>query len=220
MTDRRLTVIDDLLEPEPFASLHQWAREVDWYTPNQSDSEVIWHRNAPRNPAVSRAVIWPKAAFAVAAHSAIDSAQLYPTGTPVDAALRAIWAYALGSDHPGTDEADWAGIVASLFRFKAGERLLWHTDDRNYTAAFTFYVHPTWNPDWGGDLLYRPLHAAEGSGGFVTPRPNRLVLMTAGLPHCVSCVVSDSDAPRLSLSGFFVRPERVAELLAQNSVRD
>jgi hypothetical protein len=50
-------------------------------------------------------------------------------------------------------------------------------------------------------------------GEFLSPEPNRLVLMRAGIPHSISTVATPDGISRMALSGFYVRPDRIAEII-------
>jgi hypothetical protein len=129
---------------------------------------------------------------------------------------------------------DWDRISARPYVYPQGTGLSWHVDDHElYAGAFIYYAHPHWNAHWGGELLIaeRDLEAeAEqgempimahrfeteayserlleiGCGNFVSPKPNRLVIL-AGAPHMVARVHAAAGAAvRASIAGFFLRPE-------------
>lgn len=127
----------------------------------------------------------------------------------------------------------WDRVSARPYVYPQGTGLSWHVDDHElYAGAFIYYAHPHWNAHWGGDLLVaeRDLEAeAEqgempimghrfetesyserlleiGCGNFVSPKPNRLVMLS-GAPHMVSRITAAAGAAvRASVSGFFLRP--------------
>lgn len=128
----------------------------------------------------------------------------------------------------------WDRVSARPYIYPQGTGLSWHVDDHGlYAGAFIYYAHPHWNAHWGGELLVAesdPEDEAEqgempimahrfetepyserlleiGCGNFVSPKPNRLVLLS-GAPHMVARVnPSAGAAVRATVSGFFLRPE-------------
>ena len=147
---------------------------------------------------------------------------------------RAVAAILANPELPGTliDE-DWDRISARPYVYPQGTGLSWHVDDHElYAGAFIYYAHPHWNAHWGGELLVAerdseadaehgemPImgHRFEtesyserlleiGCGNFVSPKPNRLVMLS-GAPHMVARINSAAGASvRASVSGFFLRP--------------
>jgi Rps23 Pro-64 3,4-dihydroxylase Tpa1-like proline 4-hydroxylase len=62
-------------------------------------------------------------------------------------------------------------------------------------------------------MFFRDNPRKMSGGEFLTPQPNRLVLMRAGVPHSISTVATPDGVSRLALSGFYVRPDRIAEII-------
>ncbi|HTQ14426.1 MAG TPA: 2OG-Fe(II) oxygenase [Rhizomicrobium sp.] len=97
--------------------------------------------------------------------------------------------------------APWTGFTQSLWTFRAGMGLAWHTD-QGWLAGWIYYMHPQWRDDWGGALLV----AEDGARDPVpiAPAPNRLVLVRGGARHCIGKVEpAAGTAARTSVSGFF-----------------
>lgn len=160
------------------------------------------------------------------AELAHDPAQphVYPSNTAIDRVITAL----LGESQAYEElvGSDWARISARAYVYPAGSSLSWHRDDSElYTGAFIYYAHPYWNAHWGGELLVAegtdedlPIMAHRfeteayseglldrGTGRFVMPRPNRLVIL-GGAPHAIAAVSSAAGASvRASVSGFFLR---------------
>lgn len=208
-----LIVYDELLPQQKFESLNQFSQRCNYVAPPH-DTDAIWIRNAPNNPDVSACIIWPQRKE----HCEVllnfqDKFALHPTGTPVDAALEAISLLACQSGIVGTRGREWVGMIASLFRYRKNHGLIWHSDDVNYTGAFIYFVHNTWEINAGGLFLYQRDTETNSDGGFIFPTPNRAILLRGGVHHGVSQISTQFTGERLTLSGFFVRPERVDELL-------
>jgi hypothetical protein len=126
---------------------------------------------------------------------------------------------------------DWSRVSARPYVYPKETGLSWHVDDSDhYAGAFIYYAHPYWNAHWGGELLLAEMmeeseeegempimaHRFEtetyserlmdvGSGTFIMPKPNRLVLLS-GAPHMVARISPAAGASvRASVSGFFLR---------------
>ena len=128
----------------------------------------------------------------------------------------------------------WDRISARPYIYPQGTGLSWHVDDHElYAGAFIYYAHPHWNAHWGGELLIAerdleqeaqqgemPIMAHRfetesyserlleiGCGNFISPKPNRLVVL-GGAPHMIARVNPAAGAAvRASIAGFFLRPD-------------
>ncbi|MEL6428652.1 MAG: 2OG-Fe(II) oxygenase [Planctomycetota bacterium] len=149
----------------------------------------------------------------------------FPSGTPLDAVLAAVLGVAGEAEHlVGTD---FARVTARAYVYPRGSALSWHSDDSAaYTGAFIYYAHPYWNAHWGGELLladgavdagvmghrfddhaFSEALLESGTGAFVAPKPNRLVLL-GDAPHMVTPVRDAAgSAVRATVSGFFLRED-------------
>jgi hypothetical protein len=120
----------------------------------------------------------------------------------------------------------WDGFSLSAWVYQPGAGLEWHSDTGRI-AAYIYYVHPEWRSSWGGELLIAADRApssgaqvaepsrcgdskeakesvCETGGVFVYPRPNRLVILRGGIPHCIKKVEGATGKVfRASMSGFF-----------------
>ena len=138
---------------------------------------------------------------------------------------------------------DWTRVSARAYVYPQGSGLSWHVDDHElYAGAFIYYAHPHWNAHWGGELLVAerdpeseaaagelPIMAYRfdtesyserlldmGCGNFVSPKPNRLVIL-GGAPHMVARINPAAGAAvRASVTGFFLR-ERSGDGLRERS---
>jgi hypothetical protein len=136
----------------------------------------------------------------------------YPTGTDIDRVLRKIVALATAIEPwVGMAVTDWRAVVARHFCYPRDSSLGWHDDPPPYTGAFAYYAHPSWRPQWGGELLVavgedeEADNHASGCGRFVGAAPNRLVVIKGGTPHRIARVSRlAGEHERMSISGFFV----------------
>ena len=150
--------------------------------------------------------------------------ELYPSNTAIDAVITNLLAEPDAYSEIVGD--DWARISARAYVYPQGTSLSWHRDDSQiYSGAFIYYAHPHWNAHWGGELLvaeetdeglpimghrfetesYSEALLERGVGRFVSPKPNRLVIL-GGAPHAVAPVSSAAGQNvRASVCGFFLR---------------
>lgn len=132
----------------------------------------------------------------------------------------------------GAKEKDWDIFTSRVAVMPMGSCLSWHEDGGAKSGAFVYYAHPIWRARWGGELMVakRPTdamlasaHAAQknrkpffdtgildkllgdpGVGMYISPKPNRLILLKSGTWHCVNRVEpAAGDNLRVSVAGFF-----------------
>ncbi len=150
----------------------------------------------------------------------------YPSGTALDLVLESVLAAAEEAEDLVGNQ--WAHVTARAYAYPRGTALSWHGDDTHaYDGAFIYYAHPYWNAHWGGELLladpapegaedmpimahrfddeeYSRALLESGTGRFVMPKPNRLVLL-GHAPHMVAPVRDAAGSNvRASVSGFFL----------------
>lgn len=157
----------------------------------------------------------------------------YPTGTPLDLfvdAIRNILPEAAGSI--GLGQAAWNAISVSPWVYPAGAGLSLHRDSLAHAGAYTYFLHREWSYHWGGHLLvlddaddsskpkpYRywlsdaaenqMVAAQNGLATCILPKPNRLVFLAPTALHMITRVDPNAGThARISISGFFVRPEK------------
>lgn len=228
----QFAVFDDVLEPGQFDDLWRHFQTLPFRAVDRSAERSPWL------PGDGQPVTGPAIAAWVDPARAIPDSKLtaFPTGTPLDRLVErlldeaprlAAWVGAAGDD--------WALLTAIAWRYPPGSALSWHTDGTTYCGAFSFYVHPAWDPHWGGELVFadpsaravpdagdaRPIERAalaeriaeRGIGAHVMPRPNRLVVIAGGHPHRIARVEpAAGDRVRASISGFYVRSEALAAM--------
>lgn len=205
-------VIDNFLPLSEYRAAHHAAKCEPLFAPDDYDTEAIWSTNEAHNPKVSRIIL---KALTECDRQVLIAAGLgdstFPTGSKLDSVIRSVEGHLLGHSSFGIAQRDWAGLIASVFAFGQGCGLPWHRDAVDYAGAFVLYLHNAWSSSCGGELLVKSEEATEVT---ISPTPNRLVLLEPGVRHAVRAVV-DTDAPRLSISGFVIRTDRVEHLLAK-----
>lgn len=130
------------------------------------------------------------------------------------------------------DAANWYDMALRTYIYPRGTKLSWHNDAGHYAGALTYYVHPKWGSTWGGELMvadvpeqskmptqpqYGPHldHEWEdgyllenGVGQWISPKPNRCVIMAGGTYHSINRVDPDAgDHGRVAIVGFLLKPK-------------
>ena len=118
--------------------------------------------------------------------------------------------------------ASWKDIRLHSHIMHRGTRLNWHLDSHGL-CAFTYYPHKEWSSAWGGELFIPAVPVQEsklklrwdnfqedklltlGIGTYLTPKPNRCIIVAPGVYHCVNRIDPDAgDHPRISIVGFLL----------------
>jgi hypothetical protein len=220
-------IIDDFLPPDEFRALWKDVRSTN-YRHVHADQRRKVFRLADGDPFEGPSV------YSEPPPTGLSTRELaFPTDRPIDAVFARIfeschdWASVIGRR-----QDDWHTLTAKAHMYPPGTSLSWHGDGLGRTGAYALYVHPVWSPHWGGEtLLAQPaIHETDrisadyvcdpfssdggaesrellspGSGTFVFPRPNRLLLIRAGVRHRVNAAHLGSGAEmRCSVSGFFL----------------
>lgn len=102
-----------------------------------------------------------------------------------------------------TDDDSIAFADAQATRYRTGDFLTRHDDDiagKNRRFAYVLTLSPSWQPEWGGLLLFTTADGALIEA--IAPRFNALSLFKVPQPHSVSMVAPYAHAPRLSVTGW------------------
>lgn len=172
--------------------------------------------------------------------------QVHPTGKGIDLVIgKLLEIQDRLADWVGVQGSDWSHFFCRPYIYTANTGLSWHRDNQNNTTgAFTFYCHPSWNVQWGGELLVAGPESKEfefpesrlfgggsrflgthldnapenksllatGTGTYILPKPNRLVVVPSGVLHGIKKVDPAAGSQvRVSLQGTFMFPGRGAE---------
>lgn len=200
-----VTYIDDLLPQPVFDALAEFAEAAPLFPAMYENPETVWKKNGFYNPLLSKPVIWPEDDTYTSLLKTFPDVDLFPTGNPVDEAMRAIRGLVIEHEFFGKPTPNWAGSMASIIRYRPGTRLLWHSDAAGQVGAFSYYIHKQWDKNAGGQFLYKSGDEVEDfEGCFITPKPNRLVLVRPPLPHAIAPTIAAPGNDRIALSGFFI----------------
>lgn len=124
--------------------------------------------------------------------------------------------------------SEYKELILRSYIYARGCKLSWHDDSTVYAGAATYYTHPKWGSTWGGELMIAEAPSIEevfkqkpsgphlehewedryiniyGLGQWISPKPNRLVLMAPGVYHSINRVDPDAgDHCRCGIVGFF-----------------
>jgi hypothetical protein len=203
---RRFAVVDNFLDPPKLAAARGWALSLDMEL-------------RPSAIGVSDNGSWRSANFM----HAYDSDDSVPHINNVLAEF-------------SCDEVPWTArpddrVSSAVWRYPVGSSLGWHNDwGGGRVGEFVLFLHPEWQPDWGGELVvldeaaeHVSLTPRAGSVSIeefvlnsrcmptmVAPKPNRVVFLQAGTPHTVKRVeASWSGHERLTHTGFVASREAI-----------
>lgn len=214
-------IIDNLLPEDQFEKICEVVETLSYRQTTAGIS--IWGPIGDENPKQGvTCYAWPSESLGLPSGVNLRARNgtpicVYPGGTPLDWAFQALKRHAQNAEQIiGREEHEWAGIICIPYAYGSGTKAPWHTDEEVYTGAFIYYVHRTWQNDWGGELLIEDPHMNSGEETFVvSPVPNRLVLLRGGVPHRVERIALKArNHYRRSLSGFFVTPGHARQMIA------
>jgi hypothetical protein len=224
-SDHGVRVIDGVLSTENFLNIQQEVAQGEFksvHTQRWDKSWRLWDGHPMRGTSVyydpTQRFDW--------------SGARYPTRSAVDLLIDAIRQATF--DNPeivGREGGDWDALYLSPWLYPVGSALSDHFDADRYAGSFTYFVHSRWSGAWGGELLVAmpgegiqpptvdtpgrhpwitgdDHHETCGLAIAITPKPNRLVLLSSDRLHRVARVDSNAgDHVRTSIAGFFLRTE-------------
>jgi hypothetical protein len=224
--DDHFAVFDDFLAAPDFAGVWRFVQAQRYKRAHERGWDPVWLLH-DGSPLVSEAVHTGGAIAPSTSPEDLSPLHAYPTGTHVDRLLEEL-VFAADTLAPwiGRQGPDWSVVSVRAFLYPKETGLGWHTDT---SATFVYYAHPHWESYWGGELLIarllgsagptvrsqspldrRALYGALselGSGEYLEPKPNRLVVLRAGTPHRINAVHPTAGGHlRGSIAGFFLRP--------------
>jgi Rps23 Pro-64 3,4-dihydroxylase Tpa1-like proline 4-hydroxylase len=216
---QRCLVYDDFLDPADFTAIQRFAASLSY------DRAGIGLQRHAHHAARGRTA-W-REHDGLSLHSECWHQSQRPLADPLERLAEQL--SALIAKHQelfGRAGEQWSEISYRFSQYAPGQRLSWHNDG-SYVGAYSYYIHPVWKRDWGGELLVanpvdarstelapeirrsttedewvERMHRHAGGGAFVSPWPNRLMLLTGNTEHCIARVDPASGGVRTSVSGF------------------
>ena len=145
-------VIDDFLPTDQFEQLWRWFHVAPFFPNDVRGLHGAWRLDDGR---VMRGpdVYYGKVADKVAA--ANEGAFAHPTGTGLDLMLEHFSRNGeVYEPLVGKEGRDWRTLAAAPRLYERGSSLYWHRDTPAVvTGSCTYYAHPEWNIQWGGELF-------------------------------------------------------------------
>ena len=145
-------VIDDFLPPEHHQQMWRWFHVAPFFPNDIRGLHGAWRLDDGR---VMRGpdVYYGEVAEQVAERN--PGAFAYPTGTGLDLLIDAFSASGkLHQELVGVERKDWRTLAAAPRLYERGSSLYWHRDTPAVvTGSCTYYAHPAWNVQWGGELF-------------------------------------------------------------------
>jgi len=90
-------------------------------------------------------------------------------------------------------------INVTYYEYDKFSGINWH-DDNNYTLNYSFYMHDTWNDNWGGETL---IDTGRGLPLVSYPYPNTLLTIKQKIQHKVCPVTGPKKRKVLQIRGTF-----------------
>ncbi|HEY6136177.1 MAG TPA: hypothetical protein VI670_00265 [Thermoanaerobaculia bacterium] len=225
----QVRVYDDVLPREAFEALLSHATYDDYAIVHREQWHKSW-RLGDGLPLYGTTTYYrPNASL-----YAPEEHPRYPTQTPLDAfidVLKVIVAEA--ADLVGEPGASWTGITVGPWVYPLGSALSLHRNAGAHSGSYTYFIHRQWNFHWGGQLLVLDSRTGRGDDPDRSPlyphwlseqdenragmepglatcvlaRPNRLVFVAPTAYQMITRVDTNAgNHPRVSLAGFFLRP--------------
>ena len=204
---KTFAVIDDLLTPD--LHLGVW---LDLQSEDYSSKNLLDHYNK----------LWRLGNTLPVSTTAYLSSTGFPKDRPYIPLLASAFCQVADNFPELVGKSGDLRIHAQLF--SRGVKIGWHLDSHS-AGSFTYYAHPKWSANWGGELfvpdglppqadplpttydfLIEEEMLANGVGFYITPKPNRLILLAPGVMHCVNRVDDDAgDHLRATVVGFMLK---------------
>jgi len=92
-------------------------------------------------------------------------------------------------------------LEAAYYEYEKHAGINWH-DDGDYTLNYSFYIHPEWDNNWGGETL---INTGRGLPLAVTPEPNSLIVIKNKIKHKVCSVTGPKKRKVLQVRGTFYK---------------
>lgn len=145
-------VVDDFFQAKDFEQIWRWFQVAPFFPNDMRGLHGAWRLDDGR---VFRGpdVYYGKVAKQVA--EANEGAFAYPTGTALDLLAENFARSAeVYQNLVGREGKDWRTIAMAPRLYERNSSLYWHRDTPSVvTGSCTFYAHPEWNVQWGGELF-------------------------------------------------------------------
>jgi hypothetical protein len=210
-------VIDDVLCPEDFASFLVDVDALRFNYP-QGEWNRIWQLTDPQ---------------------ALSSGSFYLSQSPIGYGMDKIaleFSKAIEiSKFYGARNDTWTDLGFRVYKQARGSKLTCHSDSPQYVGAGVYYCHSEWRSSWGGELFFPDIstiddlsHEAKisidkklqhlATGRYVSPKPNRMVLINSGVLHSTNRIDPDAgNNIRTSVSAFLLRKDQ-STLLSEGRI--
>jgi hypothetical protein len=149
--NEQFMVIDNFLPPDQFEQMWRWFHVAPFFPNDMRGLHGAWRLDDGR---VMRGPDIYHGAVARQVAEAHPGAFSYPTGTGIDLLIEQFCrcgpAY---RPLVGREGSDWRTLAAAPRLYERHSSLYWHRDTPAVvTGSCTYYAHPTWNIQWGGEL--------------------------------------------------------------------
>ncbi|MGF6870596.1 hypothetical protein OKW35_000050 [Paraburkholderia sp. MM5477-R1] len=210
-----IQIIDDVLAPHDLAVLTPWAERLTYRGVHIDRWRSVW-RLGDGEPL--RGPTWLMSRVDAVSRHGLGVKSCPAELEPLAAVLRVMFL-------DGNRSSARASLTPWIY--PPGTALGLHRDDGDLDGSYIFYFSRDWDVHWGG-LLHCMVEPANdsvparailnpdeerksvclaGPGIWVSPAPNRLVILDSYVRHFISRVDSNAgDRPRLTISGFAHRP--------------
>ncbi len=145
-------VIDDFLSPDHHEQLWRWFHVAPFFPNDVRGLHGAWRLDdgrVMRGPDVYYGEIAEKVA------KSNPGAFAHPTGTGLDLLLHHF--VEIGEVYEtlvGREGREWRTLAAAPRLYERNSSLYWHRDTPAVvTGSCTYYAHPEWNVQWGGELF-------------------------------------------------------------------
>lgn len=227
----QVAVIDDFLSPAAFERIRRVCLAQEFTRLGGAEEwHRVWHLAAGQSYVSGLAPYWKDLSAGGPTHHARavpSSPRTYPTGTAwdewfesLDLVLGDLGNVVTGIGTRGTQ------ISARCTIYPSGSELSFH-DDAKFLGSYTFYIHKSWDAEWGGELVIYPRTVSPGPSALersafdnalvsqrlqelgigiaIPPKPNRIVFMRSGILHKIARVDNLSGAQlRMAVNGFIL----------------
>ena len=151
-SNEQFVVLDDFLPQAHFEQLWRWFHVAPFFPNDVRGLHGAWRLDD------GRVMRGPDIYYGPVAHQVTEAhpgAFSHPTGTGIDLLIEAFSASGARYEAVvGQEGRDWRTLAAAPRLYERNSSLYWHRDTPSVvTGSCTYYAHPTWNIQWGGELF-------------------------------------------------------------------